>query len=789
MRTPAVPFKLKFLLILVSFGLIASCAAITQDKWDTSFGKAQPRSRAVNQISGDVPDYWTQVKPVLEARCVSCHACYDAPCQLKASAIEGLERGGHKDKVYTPSRLASAEPTRLFEDAQTISQWREKGFHPVLNERSDSPEVTRKVDLIYRFLQLKEDHPLPPQTSLLPASMPIGLGRDHECPTPAEFEQFAKTNPQWGMPYALPGLDGDEQAVLKTWLEAGAPYTPRAPLPEAYLSQISIWESFLNGKTLKSHLVSRYLYEHLFLTHLYFPEVSNDTFFKLIRSATPPGEPPVIINTRRPFDDPQVKRVYYRLVPELETIVDKTHNPYKLDSERMSRFTELFFTPEYEVTTQPGYQLPDTANPFVTFDQLPMSARYKFLLDDAQSGIMNFIKGSVCRGQVAVNVVRDHFWVFFLDPDSELSATISDVLPNAKYELALANSSGDSEFMPIAHWNHYAKAEQQSRAARDEFMLQYFAEHDLTLDLVWDGDGINANAALTVFRHNDSATVEQGLLGDRPQTAWLVDYTLFERIHYLLVAGYDVYGSVGHQLISRLHMDFLRMQGETNFLNFLPADTREQTRAHWYRSAPAETVGYLSNPKFDALIGSSIRYKTEDPLTELMAMMTERVAPTLPKTRSLSQIKSARTRAALQRLAQFNGPATQFLSELTVIRVQGDTDEIVTLTRNNAHLNMTSIFNERKRLLPAENTVSVLNGVLGSYPNTFISVEENQIDQFVDQVLALKTPEHYHALLDEFGVRRTHPDFWKFSDIVHSSMRRENPTFYGILDYNRLENR
>jgi hypothetical protein len=34
--------------------------------------------------------------------------------------------------------------------------------------------------------------------------------------------------------------------------------------------------------------------------------------------------------SRRPFDDPGVERVYYRLDRERETIVDKTHMPYSL---------------------------------------------------------------------------------------------------------------------------------------------------------------------------------------------------------------------------------------------------------------------------------------------------------------------------------------------------------------------------------------------------------------------------------------------------------------------------
>ncbi len=469
--------------------------------------------------------------------------------------------------------------------------------------------------------------------------------------------------------------------------------------------------------------------------------------------------------------------------------MDKTHNPYRFGEARLARYKELFIDQPYEVTRLPGYKLPETANPFATFEQLPMNARYKFMLDDAQSSIMNFIKGSVCRGQVAVNVVRDQFWVFFLDPDSEISQTVSTLLPSAKYGLALANSSGDNDFMPIRHWRHYAKLEKERRKGRDQFMLQYFAKHPLDLDLVWDGDGKNPNAALTVFRHNDSATVEQGLLGDVPQTAWFIDYTLLERIHYLLVAGYDVYGTLGHQLISRLHMDYLRMDGETNFLNFLPQDARIATRENWYRQAPEETLDYLANPVFDSLIGSYIEFKTDDPRTELMNMMRSRVAGAIPNRRSLDTVKSVKTRKALQRLASMRGATTNLLPELTIIRVVGKPDEYVTLVRNNAHLNMTSIFRESKRRLPAENTVSVVNGVMGSYPNAFINVPADKIDAYVDQVLSMTTEEDYLNLKSEFGVRRTHPDFWKFSDILHTDMQKADPVNFGLLDYNRLENR
>ena len=72
---------------------------------------------------------------------------------------------------------------------------------------------------------------------------------------------------------------------------------------------------------------------------------------------------------------------------------------------------------------------------------------------------------------------------------------------------------------------------------------------------------------LTVYRHFDSASVHKGVLGSLPKTMWVIDYPLFERIYYALVAGFDVYGNVGHQLAVRLYMDALRIEGESFLVN------------------------------------------------------------------------------------------------------------------------------------------------------------------------------------------------------------------------------
>jgi hypothetical protein len=97
---------------------ISGCTAIGTMQLEQRYGKAQPRERVVESLPPNTIDYWGQVKPIVAQRCVVCHGCYDAPCQLKMSSIEGIERGANSAKVYKPARIKAAPPTRLIEDAE-----------------------------------------------------------------------------------------------------------------------------------------------------------------------------------------------------------------------------------------------------------------------------------------------------------------------------------------------------------------------------------------------------------------------------------------------------------------------------------------------------------------------------------------------------------------------------------------------------------------------------------------------------------------------------------------------
>ncbi len=740
----------------------------------------EPVTRAT--AAPGAPDFLKDVKPILDHRCVGCHACNDAPCQLNLSAFEGLERGANKTEVYDSTRLRAAQPTRLLVDGQSVADWRRLDFYPVLDN-----------GLLVQMLALKRSHPQPTAMPL-PDSFSFGVDRKQQCPKAAKFGDFSKDNPLWGMPYGLPALTPEEESVLVKWVAAGAPYQPPPPPAAAYAADVTEWEQFLNGDSAQAQLMSRYVYEHLFLADLYFGELDHRQIYRMVRSRTPPGQPVDLIASRRPYDDPGVARVYYRLEPSHLTIVAKTHLAYELTPQRLARWRTLFLNPANAVTRLPSYEPEVASNPFVAFHDLPVESRYRFLLDDAEFFIMGFIKGPVCRGQVAVDVIQDRFWVFFANPDSPLMEHSADFLAEQSKDLALPRPMSISPGGLIA-WQRYAAMHKRYLSARQTFQDKVVAQvGGPTLDWIWDGDGTNTNAGLTVFRNFDNAAVVRGLLGDLPKTAWVISYSLFERIHYLLVAGFDVYGTMGHQLDTRLFMDFLRMEGEFNFIAFLPEASRTQVRDYWYEDEDESIKKYVYGSGLSLNAETRIPFRSADPRPELLSMLRARLQPVHIPVHDLDREHSAAVRKALEDLAALKGRPVSLLPEMSLIAVVNEPgaslgSEVFTITRDNFMTNVASLFGEDKRRRPDKDALTVARGIIGTYPNAYFRVTVADLPAFVAAVGRLGDEADYRALVARFGVQRTDPTFWQFSDQVQAAYSALEPVEAGILDFGRLENR
>ena len=146
-------------------------------------------------------------------------------------------------------------------------------------------------------------------------------------------------------------LRDQDLRILATWVAQGTPPPPAPALPaRAQQAGGREWEAFLNGDSLKQRITARYLYEHWFVAHLRLEGFPTGPFFEVVRSRTAPGQPIDEIATVRPYDDPGVARVWYRLRPIQSTIVHKTHIVYPLSDAKLARLRSLFLDSDWKPT-------------------------------------------------------------------------------------------------------------------------------------------------------------------------------------------------------------------------------------------------------------------------------------------------------------------------------------------------------------------------------------------------------------------------------------------------------
>lgn len=80
-----------------------------------------------------------------------------------------------------------------------------------------------------------------------------------------------------------------------------------------------------------------------------------------------------------------------------------------------------------------------------------------------------------------------------------------------------------------------------------------------------------------------------------------------------------------------------------------------------------------------------------------------------------------------------------------------------------------------------------MRGFVGAYPNALFVVPHGALDDFVTQIEQLDGGEAYAALRARYGVRRTNPRFWTYSDRFQRAHAELDPLKVGLLDYNRLD--
>jgi hypothetical protein len=693
--------------------------------------------RAANSqsaLTGD--DYSTRIQPIFTSRCIACHSCYNAPCQLNLQSYSGLARGATKLKVYDRSRLESIAPSRPDIDGHSVSDWRARGFFEVVGK------TTPARTLLLQFLELRAGHPaVQPQKSVQESSF---------CPANGDqFSLSAQSTPELGMPYGLPPLSQAEIATMQDWISNGALGPTEVNLanqhavPPERAAEVRTWETFLNGSSPREKLFARYLFEHLFLAHLHFLSDATSpqpVFFRLVRSRTPCETGIDEIATRRPNDDPGSLDFHYCLSRLDAVIVD--------------------------------------------------------------------IKGPVCNGSIAVNSIQAQFFVLFLRPDSDSMVTSPEFARQAQDLLILPGVWGSDVPLveDVGFYGRLIEHREAFRKLRAENVGR-LRPAGYTLDDIWDGDGANPNALLTIFRHLDTAVVTRGAVGDLSKTLFVLDYSLLERLVYNLVVNYDVFGNVGHQSLTRLYMDLIRMEAEELFLSFLPPSQRASLRNSWYQGGPfTEVKIHYVFPLIDSSAPTGVVYRNpanakaefvEQVLNEHLPLQVRGPPDALNwKTLQLSRnlgtgFRLAAPEQALRSIASIKAadatPFARFFPDLAVILMRGKDERatIYSLVHNRELSNVSWILEEADRFVPREDSLTVRAGVLGAYPNMFFVVPEDKISVFSAAILNIKSAGDYEQLVNKFGVRRSNEQFWSIFDAINSIHISSNPVRAGTLDLTR----
>lgn len=793
-------------------------------------------------------DYFTEmVKPIFESRCVQCHSCYNSPCQLNLTSVEGLNRGLVKDfEVYSPRKLRKAEPSRLGIDRQSTDGWRNFSwrhrFQPVTIDHKDE-SLNRQDSLIYQLTQHKKKN-----ASLIVDDLNNPKEQaesSRSCPVDAkELGQHLMDRPNAGMPYGLPALSDQEIAIIQEWTDRGSPRGQADRRADASdLGTLRRTEAFLNAYISESEietakrksLVSRYLYEHLFIGNISFQESGRpQAHYRLIRTLRPCEDSLFHEHefaSRRPWDDPQEK-FYYCFKRVDQTIMHKTHLPYTITDKKLLRWQQLFLSTNWKVrflvhdgpwgyTWKKRTWAADVgprdneraSNPFYVFQDIPVQARYQFLLDDAKFQIDTFIRGPVCKGNTAVNSIDEQFYVFFLRPESDLMVRNAEFHNRAIPNLILPARQGSEQVGGVVAGRKIRIARNHYRELRDHYLGIEFPQGQRIEDL-WNGWGVsdqgylavpNGNAALTVFRNFDSAAVTQGLAGSTSKTIFVLDYSTLERLVYDLVPGFDVFGDVSHQLQTRIYMAYLRMEAEENFLTFMPPHVRRWMRASWYVPADGitERIGKVVNRALrrdldkmsrrypllglDRPTGLAMTDLQEDQLLTMNAKDQEELLRSyrrafvqaaqkqIPQSIRQDQILHIDKRLAQRapgnpfppaanfaefesQLAQLGdlraepNPWIAYMPSLSYIVVDSPAgSQIYTMIRNKEHLNIAWIAGEKDRRNHGADSLTFTRGVVGSYPNHFFRVGIDQAHAFLNTLKALGSHVDYERWVRTYG--------------------------------------
>ena len=119
------------------------------------------------------------------------------------------------------------------------------------------------------------------------------------------------------------------------------------------------------------------------------------------------------------------------------------------------------------------------------------------------------------------------------------------------------------------------------------------------------------------------------------------------------------------------------------------------------------------------------------------------------------------------------------------IRLKNGKDLVATLVVNRWHNNVAFMLREEKRLNPEKDNVEIIPGMIGSYPNMFFDIHQDDIPDFINLMKSFDASETSKARLAKYGINRSDDRFWETYDWFQKRFDEDEPVTGGLLDLNR----
>jgi len=250
-------------------------------------------------------------------------------------------------------------------------------------------------------------------------------------------------------------------------------------------------------------------------------------------------------------------------------------------------------------------------------------------------------------------------------------------------------------------------------------------------------------------------------------------------------------------------MDFLRMEGELNFLSYMPKDKRLPMFKSWYiGDDDAQDLTDLSMLHR----GTKVTYATPYPKSEFIEQVVNDhlLKSTNIKFDDINYFKEGQfpppmpkefhTLEDFQNAARsLTAPGTGFISYITdnginvmLMRIILDdgTSVVRSLVINRWHDNVNSLFNGEQSN-PKKDTLDIVKGSIGSYPNLFATVRFKDLPDFFDLIKNFDGTQHYKKKIRKYFIGRADDKFWETFDWFQNHFNEADPLQAGLYDLNR----